>query len=328
MPLYRSNQLDARFHLLPLDRRDKQLGDTESSRIRQYTADLPYYMTLSTSVPSLHSVVWSMFWQPDVECKLVGPWLSGILSVLRPLLAETEGGNITTLVNVLALRCPRVALWWLGLLLLGNPDVPKQLVQWLETTEGRYGHGMSALSAPDIIMAAWTGAPNSFWEQETATYQDPSDLVSWSDVLRCRFNHLLQCDRWGERAFAWKPSGHVRKADVELDIWPALEQGCAREYLHWIWWVAPDVPNPQLGFRQDTGRFVDDVPDDLDVVEPPGRPPGPVTVRKRPSIVAVGQMLSFFMSDVRGGIHESTAAMPGFEKHKWQKNWNLLPSGW
>jgi hypothetical protein len=85
-----------------------------------------------------------------------------------------------------------------------------------------------------------------------------------------------------------------------------------------------------LGFRRDTKRFVD-IGEDLglaDAGETEDNDPGDVIVLKRPTIIAVGQMLSCFMRDVYGSIAEANAALPGFETHKWQRQWNILPSSW
>lgn len=45
-------------------------------------------------------------------------------------------------------------------------------------------------------------------------------------------------------------------------------------------------------------------------------------------VVAVGRMLSYCMRDLYGDVDADNVALPGFEKHRWQKHWNILPSGW
>lgn len=341
LPTYGAHQLEPMLTLFPLERfvgrrggpvRKGPIGirQADAASIRQYVEDLPYYMTLSAETCGLPSTLWSMFWQPDVPCNLVSPWLAGVLCVLRPLI---DARDATTVSNTFALRRPRVALWWTGLLLLGSPDIWQQMTLWLETTDGRYGRGLAALSYPDITMSSWTGSPNSFWELEdgvvAASYLDPADRVPRIDVLRCRFTHNLRDDN-SRMTTCWRPYGHIRKGDVELDIWPSLEQGFAREYSHWVWKGIGDGELPQLGFRRDTGRFVD-IGEDLGLVhagEGEDDDLGDVVVLKRPTIIAVGQMLSCFMRDVYGSVAEANAALPGFETHKWQKQWNILPSSW
>ncbi|KAK3312495.1 hypothetical protein B0H66DRAFT_570749 [Apodospora peruviana] len=325
VPLYRTHELKPKMAVTALKRsKGGRMSCAESARIHQYVADLNYYMTLSADTYGSHSTLWSMFWQPDIPCNLVGPWLGGTHDALKLLIADR---NVSALTNVFALRRPRVAMWWLGVLLLGSPAVWDDMVIWLETAEGRFGgRGLGAISCPDITFSAWIGSSNTFLDQEvTDTYQCETDLVPRADILRCRFNMLLQSEEWNT-SLCWQPFGCVPKKEVEVDLWPSLEHGSTREYVHWIWWV-DKKPDIQLGFRHDTGRFVE-VCDNLDVIEPQGSPSCNVEAPKRPSIVAVGKMLSLLMHDVNGGVAECTAALPGFEKHKWNKYWNILPSQW
>ena len=329
LPLYEEQGWEPQFILAPLERRTHSAVPGKSStacRIRQYLDDLPYYMTLSADYFGEGSMLWSIFWQPDIPCNLVSPWLGGILDVLRPLIRASD---VMTLAKVFLLRRPRVALWWYGVFLLGSLDILEEMVLWLETTEGRYGRGLAARYWPDITGAAWTGASNSFWEMERSSdsYPRVRDLVPRAEVLRCRLNHRLGDYNW-KTGPCWRPFGHIRKADVELDIWPSLERGFTREYSHWSWQIGNSPAEIQLGFRRDTSRFVE-IDDDLKVIEPLKDCHSPdVVVLKRPTIVAVGHMLSYCMRDVHGWMNEGNAALPGFEKHKWQNHWNILPSGW
>lgn len=65
--------------------------------------------------------------------------------------------------------------------------------------------------------------------------------------------------------------GHVSRELIEPDLWPWLDRGHVREYVHWVWWGKRSVQDVQLGFRKDTGRFVPDVPDDLGTLRGRGR---------------------------------------------------------
>ncbi|KAL1858122.1 hypothetical protein VTK73DRAFT_7936 [Phialemonium thermophilum] len=334
LPLYRDHGMEPQLRLEGCVRRESACPHVDDqARINQYTADLPYYMTLSADTLGLQSLLWSQFWQPDVPCPLVGPWLAGILHAIRPLV---DGRDATTLAGAFALRRPRVAPWWLGLLLLGSPDAWDQMVLWLRTAEGRCGYGLAALSFPDITVSAWTNSPNSFWElgpggRVDASHQSLRDVVPRVDVLRCRYNYNLRDESWN-LATPWTPLGTIRKTEVEVDIWPSLERGFGRRYAHWIWQVdGHEVV--QHGYRRDVGR-TSQAEDDFGICdagedgEQGGSPPEAWVVPKRPTVVAVGRMLSSFMKDVRGDTHEDNAALPGFEKHRWHRYWNILPSGW
>lgn len=118
LPFYRSDDLQPHFPI-QLHKRHTGTGigisesptghaGLEAARIRQYTADLRYYMTLSMDTRAIGSTLWSIFWQPDIEANLVSPWVSSILRVLRPVL---EARQLIQLSNVFAFRRPRVASW-------------------------------------------------------------------------------------------------------------------------------------------------------------------------------------------------------------------------
>lgn len=87
LPFYRHDGLRPQFPSPILKRCDAGTAKgaiSESARIRQYTADLRYYMTLCMNTKCLGSALWSIFWQPDIETNLVSPWLSSISHVLNP----------------------------------------------------------------------------------------------------------------------------------------------------------------------------------------------------------------------------------------------------
>ena len=58
--------------------------------IRDYMKDLPYFMTLSISPSSVGSVIWSIFWEPGLDCNLVSAWFGSILEVITPVV---KAGN-------------------------------------------------------------------------------------------------------------------------------------------------------------------------------------------------------------------------------------------
>ena len=290
----------------------------EPTRIRQYAADLRYYMTLSMNTKCLGSALWSMFWQPDIETNLVSPWLSSISRVLKPVL---ESRNLGQLAKVFACRRPRIASWWLGIFLLGDFTILDRIACYLETLEERWDFG--SMSLPDSTVAAWTGSPQSFLDDESSSpYTHPNEPISRSDVLRHRYNFRLQDDSC--RALSWRPFGHVARELVEPDLWPWLERGHVREYVHWVWWVKTSkglVQDVQLGFRKDTGRFVPGVPDHLGTLRGRGRISANEAIRLGPSRDATLRMLNFCMQDVRGGRDTCLLGVSVTKSHPWLKYW-------
>ncbi|KAH6624081.1 hypothetical protein B0J18DRAFT_478435 [Chaetomium sp. MPI-SDFR-AT-0129] len=296
---------------------------TEPSRIRQYTADLRYYMTLSMHPRSVGSVLWSIFWQPSVPANLANPWLASISTVL------TSTPNPTQLARVFLLRRPRVALWWVGLLLLGDlPTIHSRIALYLSTTEERWGFG--SLARPDTAVAAWTGAPQSFLDEPS---QNPygagktDQQIARHDLLRHRYNFHLQ-DEMSVR-LSWTPFGSVPRECVEPDLWPWLDRGHIREYVHWVWWISQGRANTdtrlhcdvQRGFRRDTGRFVEDVPDHLDVTRARGRRARHGSIKMEPSRASTSRMVSHCMQDITGDSDRAILALPGADSHPWVKDW-------
>jgi hypothetical protein len=255
--------LQPQFPVPRLRRCSSENSTVEPVRIRQYTADLRYYMMLSMDPMSLGSALWSVFWQPDVETNLVSPWFSSILHVLKPVL---EFRNLKQLATAFALRRPRIAGWWLGIFLLGNFTTLGRIPSYLESLFERWGFGTRA--PPDTAVSAWTGSPQSFLDDVSAhPYSDTKEPVSRFDILRHRYNFRLQDEMC--QTSAWRPCGYVARELVEPDLWPWLERGHVREYVHWVWWIRRGkcvFADMQLGFRRDTGRFIADVPDHVETI--------------------------------------------------------------
>ncbi|KAK0734485.1 hypothetical protein B0T26DRAFT_670776 [Lasiosphaeria miniovina] len=78
LPFFHSDGLQPQFPS-PLLKRwspgTAKAATKEPARIRQYTADLRYYMTLSMNTKCLGSALWSIFWQPDIETNLIARYL-------------------------------------------------------------------------------------------------------------------------------------------------------------------------------------------------------------------------------------------------------------
>jgi hypothetical protein len=290
----------------------------EPARIRQYVSDIRYYMTLSMNAKCIGSTLWSIFWQPDIEANLVSPWLASISHVLKPVL---ESRDLDQLAKVFLCRRPRVALWWLGLFLLGDLTVLDWVACYLETLEPR--GEVSWVTLPDSIVAAWTGSPQSFLDDVSPSpYTHPNEPFSRSDVLRHRHNFRLQDESC--RALSWRPFGLVARELVEPDLWPSLERGHVREYVHWVWWLKTSkglVQDIQRGFRQDTGRFVPDVPDNLGTLRGRGRISANSLIKLKPSRDSTVSMLNFCALNVTGGRDTALLGVSVTASHPWVKYW-------
>ncbi|KAH9909258.1 hypothetical protein F4778DRAFT_716006 [Xylariomycetidae sp. FL2044] len=316
LPFYCQHSLQPQFPHPVLRRRPKS-NQVEPGPIRQLISDLPYYMTLSMDRISVGSIIWSIFWEPEVQCNLVSPWLGSILSVLQPII---RAGRLDIVVKAFSFRRPRVALWWLGVFLLGNPAISDFIVRYLETTEERYGYG--SMARPDPTVSAWTGSPQSFLDQGMSrVYSDPKDLVPRAELLRHRYNFRLQ--NAYSVLLSWTPFGFIPKEAIEVDLWPWVEHQYAREYMHWVWWIKTNkglTQHIQRGFRNDTGRFVPDVPDRLGMVHLDHVAACDDSLNLEPSRAATVRMVSHCMEDMSGDRDAEIMAMPGVHRHPWLAN--------
>ncbi|OAA57469.1 hypothetical protein SPI_07128 [Niveomyces insectorum RCEF 264] len=328
LPLYRLYDLQPQFPVPRLRRRKLCKDVGPFTCIKRYVTDLNYFMTLSISPRSVASIVWSVFWQPDIDANLVSPWLAGTLHALRPTLASCD---VVKLVQIFAMRRPRVPLWWLGICLLGNQRILAWVTRYLETLEEQEGYG--SLATPDITAFAWTGIQHAFSHAPPPhPYKDPSQPVARADLLWHRLNFSLQ-DAFSI-PLAWCPFGHVRKECIELDIWPWLEHGCQRRYVTWVWWIKEKgkaIRSEERGFQADTGRAVQNVPDVLSTRRSTGpktrtstvaasENPNPI-IKLEPSMEATLRMVSFCMADMRGEQDMSLAVLNGIRSHKWLRGW-------
>ncbi|GFP53292.1 hypothetical protein TASIC1_0002047600 [Trichoderma asperellum] len=96
--------------------------------------NLSYYMALSSNPTFVASALWSVFWEPEVDCNLVTPWFDPIIDVLQPLI---EDENLEMVGHILALRRPGVAPLWYGLLACGTTETVLAIVPYLKTLNTR-----------------------------------------------------------------------------------------------------------------------------------------------------------------------------------------------
>ncbi|OAA46808.1 hypothetical protein NOR_02444 [Metarhizium rileyi] len=322
LPFYRFMGLTPQFphpKMYPVN--NKNLSSTKKPGVLGYLRDIRYFMTLSMHPPSLGSVLWSVFWQPDIDCNLVSPWLASFIDVLDQTI---NSGNLEILLKVLAFRRPRVAVWWLALFLLGDLSVLHWFRRYAETQMEKRASG--SLSSPDPMVSAWSGAKQSFLDYEkTKQYTGPEDLVSTEDLLRCKLVFKLQ-DR-SFSALSWRPFGHIKMQNVEPELWPYLQSDYSCTYHSFAWYENGNLLSTSLGFRSETGRDVKHVPDDV------ARRRSEVSCHKgcqhdiklEPSRVTTLKMLSLLVHDITGDRNWANTGLPlTCLQHRWLRDWQGL----
>ncbi|PTB80390.1 hypothetical protein M440DRAFT_1388686 [Trichoderma longibrachiatum ATCC 18648] len=152
---------------------------------------LSYYMVLSSNPTFLGSALWSVFWEPAIDCNLASSWCTPIIQEIQPLI---ESEDLETLSHVLAQRRPGVAPLWYGLLACGITDTVSAIVPFLEKL---YTH-VPTKFMPEV--AVWTDSPQSFMDLPGSGPYVEENKVSRADVWRLRHEY------WN----AWKGGIHFR----------------------------------------------------------------------------------------------------------------------
>ncbi|KAL2760460.1 hypothetical protein ACRALDRAFT_2056535, partial [Sodiomyces alcalophilus JCM 7366] len=325
IPFHYSMSLNPCFPPPRLQRRkDSTIHADDKQRIRQYLADSSYFMTLSLRPLLLGSTLWSVFWQPEITCNLVSPWLTSIHRTLKPII---QAKDVETLVKIFLARRPRCGIWWYAMFMLGNRSILDWIPRYLSQVEERCGYG--SLSPPDPLVSAWSGTKVSFLDfRTTQSYQQATNKVLREDWLRCRYNHRLQDSACS--SLAWRPFGTVDKTDIEPELWPWLEMRHGREYLHFTWYIKQDGWMKRIGdpgFRKETGRTIDGVPDDLELRRSATPCPGKCRrgLRETQSKKVMNIFMAFLVENALCERDWENAALPGkLQDYRWFEDWQGL----
>ncbi|CAG8396945.1 unnamed protein product [Penicillium salamii] len=108
--------------------------------------ELPYYITLSCSPEVMMSTLCGSFWEPDVPCNLVSPWLHPVLNEIISGRSDMIDDEYEILALMGAIRRPNISALWIGAASSGlSPKIFQKL------RRGR--PPLDALAFP------WTGCP-------------------------------------------------------------------------------------------------------------------------------------------------------------------------
>ena len=141
----------------------------------------------------------SSFYNPDVECYVVAPWLQGALAVID-LAAQSDPLVIG---RMFMDQQPSVAPLWVGVTVLGLQSKVLQDVRW------------DSISV-DLLSAAWSGTMQSFIQQPIS---DP--LVLDGHITRADQCRLLFLSQSGTHARVpicpWNPFGKIPLEHTDLE---------------------------------------------------------------------------------------------------------------
>lgn len=158
---------------------------------------LPRFMTLSSNICGLRSLLSSTFFNPDIDCNLVSAWLNPAFAVLNSIASGKSSVAV-----LLANRQPRLGILWLGAILM---NVAKIVLQDVRS-------GMMAL---DLPASAWTGTTQTFLTLGIGSSHGES--IRRDD--ECRLLFITACE-YHERppVWVWKPFGFTKLCDTELPV--------------------------------------------------------------------------------------------------------------
>lgn len=183
--------------------------------LRKHGELLPKYLTLSSNIWGLRSVLCSTFFNPDIECNLVSAWLNPAFAVL-----STVSSRKWSVAALLANRKPSLGILWLGAVLTDLETIILRDVR----------AGMAAL---DLSASAWTGIQQTFLTSPIGEVNDES--IRREDECRLLF---ITASEGHDRPpiWPWKPFGTTKLRDAELPV--QQHARCAvhcLEYESWEW---------------------------------------------------------------------------------------------
>ncbi|KAI0470086.1 hypothetical protein GGR56DRAFT_660999 [Xylariaceae sp. FL0804] len=157
-------------------------------------------LTLSCNTRGIRSMLLSPFFEPNIECNAVTPWLQGSLAAIEQL-----AGHDPYIIGRMCMeRAPKVAFLWLGALVLG---IQERLLQDVR----------SGQIPIDLPSAVWSGTVQSFIQQPVSHPLATDGNVSRAD--ECRLLYLSQSGHHARMPFCqWKPFGATPFEDVDIEV--------------------------------------------------------------------------------------------------------------
>jgi hypothetical protein len=199
--------------------------------VAEYGRFISAYMSLSSDVWGMRSLLCSTFSNADIECNLVSAWLNPAFAVIDPIL---RNGDMPKLAAVLGRRQPRLATLWLGAIIMGMAKSELRDIK-------------NGLTATDLHAAAWTGTTQSFITLNPGA----SDGRTIRREDECRLLFLTSSNEHARAPTTpWKPFGESHLCDTELEVQRHALCNChCFRYNGWYWCLTDgeELQDPGLG---------------------------------------------------------------------------------
>lgn len=222
---------------------------------------LPYYITLSCSPEVMMSAFCGSFWELEVPCNLVSPWLHPVLNEVLGKTSVTIGHDQEVLALIGSIRRPGLGALWIGAVASGLGPRILQKVRRGRPPLDPLGH-------------PWTGYPQSFMDLAGSgpyTCESPEYILR-TDVWRLQYLPSTEADEYCyicQPSTPWAPFGASLTKDCALRITSHLE--CPRheyQYNHWNWELADGTIVQDRGFsRSHLSSIADEKPSIADITE-------------------------------------------------------------
>ena len=202
-----------------------ELVDLTWDKMKQ---SLLYHLTLSCNPSVIMSSLAGTFWNNDIACNFVSPWLHPILHEIPEFKDFRNDTHFyyELLSKICSIRCPRLSPLWIGAALSGLvPEVIKQVER-----------GTPIL---DPVACSWLGYPQSFMDSlECGPYFDANGRISRADAWQIRYlPYCIEDDSFYEsQPFTpWKPPGYTTQGSCDLRV--KAHSTCQRHRLKYCFWT-------------------------------------------------------------------------------------------
>ena len=190
--------------------------------------ELPFFMSLSCNITVVTSCLCALFWNEDVPCNLVSPWLHPVLNELSKCI-DVEASRLhyhELLSYMCAIRRPSIFPLWVGASISGLAPKVLSLVE-------------SGISELDPVAYPWTGCPQSFMEitLPKTICKSPNGDITRADAWRLRYLPPTLDDdlHYNQPPLApWKPVGWTKWQNCELRV--QAHRQCKRHRLVYVGW--------------------------------------------------------------------------------------------